>query len=90
MCTQSWVPTCSPRAPPWRTRPQAVAGSDVFLGLSAGNLLTPDMLLTMARDPLVFACANPVPEVGARHPRPPQSDSQPVRQTDRRAGRAMA
>jgi malate dehydrogenase (oxaloacetate-decarboxylating)(NADP+) len=29
----------------------------------AGNLLTPEMLLTMARDPLVFACANPIPEI---------------------------
>lgn len=31
--------------------------------LQAGNLLTPEMLLTMAPDPLVFACANPIPEI---------------------------
>jgi hypothetical protein len=31
--------------------------------VQAGNLLTPEMLLTMARDPVVFACANPVPEI---------------------------
>lgn len=31
--------------------------------LQAGNLLTPEMLLAMAPDPLVFACANPVPEI---------------------------
>ncbi len=37
----------------------------MFLGLSAGGLLTPDMLLTMGRDPIVFACANPMPEVRA-------------------------
>lgn len=42
---------------------QAVDGADVFLGLSAGNLLTPEMLLTMGRDPVVFACANPMPEI---------------------------
>jgi len=34
-----------------------------LLPLQAGNLLTPEMLLTMARDPVVFACANPVPEI---------------------------
>ncbi|WIA37314.1 hypothetical protein OEZ86_014249 [Tetradesmus obliquus] len=48
---------------PLRTLKEAVAGADVFLGLSAGNLLTPEMLLSMARDPLVFACANPIPEI---------------------------
>lgn len=48
---------------PKRTLAEAVAGADVFLGLSAGNLLTPDMLLSMARDPVVFACANPIPEI---------------------------
>lgn len=31
--------------------------------LQAGNLLKPEMLLSMARDPIVFACANPVPEI---------------------------
>lgn len=31
--------------------------------VQAGNLLTPEMLLSMARDPLVFACANPMPEI---------------------------
>jgi hypothetical protein len=29
----------------------------------AGNLLTPEMLLSMERDPIVFACANPMPEI---------------------------
>jgi malic enzyme len=33
---------------------RALKGADVFLGLSAGNILTPDMLLGMANDPIVF------------------------------------
>ncbi len=41
----------------------ALKGADVFLGLSAGNLLTPEMLLGMANDPIVFAMANPTPEI---------------------------
>ena len=42
---------------------EAVKGSDVFLGLSVGNVLTPEMLLTMNNDPIVFAMANPIPEI---------------------------
>ncbi len=42
---------------------QAVAGSDVFLGLSVGNVLTPEMLLGMNANPIVFAMANPIPEI---------------------------
>ena len=42
---------------------EAVKGSDVFLGLSVGNVLTPDMLRTMNNNPIVFAMANPVPEI---------------------------
>lgn len=45
------------------TLSDAMKGTDVFLGLSAGNILTPDMLLNMAHDPIVFAMANPVPEI---------------------------
>ena len=41
----------------------AMKGADVFLGLSAGNILTPEMLLNMAHDPIVFAMANPIPEI---------------------------
>lgn len=37
--------------------------ADVFVGVSAANLVTPEMLLTMARDPIVFAMANPDPEI---------------------------
>ncbi len=41
----------------------ALIGADVFLGLSAGNILTSEMLLNMADDPIVFAMANPIPEI---------------------------
>ena len=47
-----------------RTLAEALEGADVFVGLSAGGVLTPDMLERMARDPIVFAMANPVPEIG--------------------------
>ena len=42
---------------------EALDDADVFLGLSAANILTPEMLLAMANDPIVFAMANPVPEI---------------------------
>ncbi len=42
---------------------EALVGADVFLGLSAGNILTPEMLLGMDKDPIVFAMANPIPEI---------------------------
>ena len=40
-----------------------VEGADIFLGLSAGGVLTPDMVKRMARDPLILALANPTPEI---------------------------
>jgi malate dehydrogenase (oxaloacetate-decarboxylating)(NADP+) len=42
---------------------ESLKGADVFLGLSVGKVLTPDMLKTMAPNPIVFAMANPVPEI---------------------------
>lgn len=42
---------------------EAVKGSDVFIGLSAADVLTPDMLKSMAKNPIVFAMANPNPEI---------------------------
>ncbi|MDP3914742.1 MAG: NADP-dependent malic enzyme [Bacteroidota bacterium] len=48
---------------PCNTLAEAVAGSDVFLGLSVADILTQDMVRSMADDPLVFACANPNPEI---------------------------
>ena len=41
----------------------AIKGADVFLGLSVADVLTPEMLKTMNKDPLVFAMANPNPEI---------------------------
>lgn len=46
-----------------RTLTEAMEGADVFVGLSKGNILTPDMILSMAKDPIVFAMANPDPEI---------------------------
>ncbi len=40
----------------------ALAGADVFIGVSVGNILTPAMVQTMIDDPIVFALANPIPE----------------------------
>jgi malate dehydrogenase (oxaloacetate-decarboxylating)(NADP+) len=47
-----------------RTRADALRGADMFLGLSKPGLCTPEMLKTMAKKPLVFALANPDPEIG--------------------------
>ena len=45
------------------TLEEAVKGSDVFIGLSKGDVLTPEMLLSMNKDAIVFAMANPTPEI---------------------------
>lgn len=53
------------------TNPQRLAGSlaeviqgaDVFIGVSAPGTLTGDMIRSMAKDPIIFACANPTPEI---------------------------
>jgi malate dehydrogenase (oxaloacetate-decarboxylating)(NADP+) len=42
---------------------EALMGADLFLGLSSGNIMTPKMLLGMAENPIVFAMANPDPEI---------------------------
>lgn len=42
---------------------EALKGADIFLGLSSGDLMTPEMLLGMADNPIVFAMANPDPEI---------------------------
>ncbi|NLC61018.1 MAG: NADP-dependent malic enzyme, partial [Gammaproteobacteria bacterium] len=42
---------------------EIVAGTDVFLGLSAGGILTPEMVATMAEKPIILALANPYPEI---------------------------
>lgn len=45
------------------TLEEAMQNADVFIGLSMGNVVTPEMLLSMAKNPIVFAMANPVPEI---------------------------
>ena len=49
---------------PARTLAEALVGADVFIGLSVGGVVTPEMVRAMARDPIVFAMANPDPEIG--------------------------
>lgn len=46
-----------------KTISEALPGSDVFLGLSAGNIISQEMIKSMAPDPIVFALANPDPEI---------------------------
>jgi malate dehydrogenase (oxaloacetate-decarboxylating)(NADP+) len=46
-----------------RTLGDVIAGADVFLGLSAGGVLKPEMVVQMAHQPLIFALANPTPEI---------------------------
>lgn len=45
------------------TLAEVIRGADVFIGVSAPGTLTTDMVKTMARDPIIFACANPTPEI---------------------------
>lgn len=45
------------------TLADVIAGADVFIGVSAPGVLTQDMVRSMAADPIVFACANPTPEI---------------------------
>ncbi len=56
-----------------RNLAEAIVGADVFLGLSAANALKPEMIKQMAKDPIIFAMANPDPEISppaAREARP--------------------
>jgi malate dehydrogenase (oxaloacetate-decarboxylating)(NADP+) len=46
-----------------RTLAEAIKGADVFLGLSAANVLSKDMVKSMAKEPIIFAMANPDPEI---------------------------
>ena len=46
-----------------RTLADVIDGADIFLGLSAGGVLKPELLAKMARDPLILALANPTPEI---------------------------
>src|SRR6267378_4161156 len=46
-----------------RTLAEVVRGADVVVGLSAAGVITPEMVRTLAKDPVLFALANPVPEI---------------------------
>ena len=48
---------------PHRTLAEAIAGADIFLGLSAAGVLKPAMVKSMAARPIIFALANPTPEI---------------------------
>jgi len=48
---------------PMRTLAEAIKGADIFLGFSAPNCVTPEMVRSMAENPIVFAMANPTPEI---------------------------
>ena len=45
------------------TLAEVIKGADVFIGVSAPGTLTKEMVSTMAKDPIIFACANPTPEI---------------------------
>jgi malate dehydrogenase (oxaloacetate-decarboxylating)(NADP+) len=51
------------QATPLRTLAQVIPGADLFLGLSAGGVLKPEMVAAMAARPIIFALANPTPEI---------------------------
>ena len=57
-----------------RTLADAVEGADVFYGLSVANVLSPEMVKTMAPDPIIFAMANPDPEIKPELAREARSD----------------
>jgi malate dehydrogenase (oxaloacetate-decarboxylating)(NADP+) len=57
-------PFARPRSDPRRTLSEALVDADVLIGLSAGGLVAPEMLTAMAARPIVFALANPEPEIG--------------------------
>ena len=62
-------------ATPARTLTEAMVGADVFVGLSVAGVVTPDMVRAMARDPIVFAMANPDPEIGYEEARAAREDA---------------
>ena len=47
----------------------AIEGADVFIGVSAPGVLTTEMVKTMNRDAIIFACANPTPRFSPKTPR---------------------
>ncbi len=60
---------------PLRTLAEVIDGADIFLGLSAGGVLKPEMVKTMAAKPLIFALANPTPEIRPEQVRAVRDDA---------------
>ncbi len=58
-----------------RTLRDIIVGADIFLGLSAGGVLKPDMVASMAANPLIFALANPTPEITPEEVKAVRSDA---------------
>jgi malate dehydrogenase (oxaloacetate-decarboxylating)(NADP+) len=58
-----------------RTLAEVIAGADIFLGLSAGGVLKPAMVASMARQPIIFALANPTPEIMPEEVKAVRSDA---------------
>ena len=58
-----------------RTLAEALVGADVFVGLSVASVMTADMVRSMARDPIVFAMANPTPEISYEEARAAREDA---------------
>jgi malate dehydrogenase (oxaloacetate-decarboxylating)(NADP+) len=63
------------RNDPARTLAEGLRGADVFLGASAGGVLTPEMIRSMSRFPVIFAMATPVPEIGYEEARSTRRDA---------------
>ena len=61
-----------------RTLGEVIAGADAFLGLSAGGVLKPEMVKQMAAKPLIFALANPTPEIMPEEVKAVRPDAQPL------------
>lgn len=60
---KQWLAEMSTNAVPGQTLTDVVKGADVLIGVSAAGAFTPEMIKTMAPQPIVFAMANPVPEI---------------------------
>lgn len=60
---------------PMRTLEEAMVGADVFLGLSVAGIVTQDMVKSMAKNPIIFAMANPDPEITPEEIKEARSDA---------------
>ncbi|MEC7120277.1 MAG: NADP-dependent malic enzyme [Pseudomonadota bacterium] len=60
---------------PYTQLSEVIAGADMFLGLSTAGILTPQMVETMAADPIIFALANPNPEILPEHAKAVRPDA---------------